>query len=103
MRLPIVPEHCDHPAHIFYLLMPSLEARTRLLAALRAQLILAVFHYLPLHLSDMGRRLGGRDGQCPVTEDVSDRLVRLPIFYQLTDDDQARVIDAVSDAWSTSQ
>ena len=100
VRMPIVPEHCGHPAHIFYVLMPTLEARTRLLASLRAQLILAVFHYLPLHLSEMGRRLGGRDGQFPVTEGVCDRLVRLPIFYQLTDDDQARVIEAVSDAWS---
>jgi len=100
VRLPIVPEHCGHPAHIFYMLMPTLEARTRLLAALREQLILAVFHYQPLHLSDMGQRLGGREGQCPVTEDVCDRLVRLPIFYQLTDDDQARVIDAVTAAWS---
>ena len=75
--------------------MPSLEARTALLAHLRARRILAVFHYLPLHLSEMGRRLGGREGQCPVTEDVSDRLVRLPLFYQLTDADQGRVIDAV--------
>ena len=100
VRMPVVPEHCGHPAHIFYVLMPSLEARTRLLASLRAQLILAVFHYLPLHLSDMGRRLVGRDGQFPVTEGVCDRLVRLPIFYSLTDDDQARVIEAVSDAWS---
>jgi dTDP-4-amino-4,6-dideoxygalactose transaminase len=100
VRLPLVPEHCGHPAHIFYVLMPTLESRTRLLAALRAQLILAVFHYLPLHLSEMGRRLGGREGQFPVTEGVCDRLVRLPIFYQLTDDDQARVIEAVTAAWS---
>jgi dTDP-4-amino-4,6-dideoxygalactose transaminase len=95
VRLPVVPEHCQHPAHIFYLLMPSLEARTRLLAYLRSRQILAVFHYLPLHLSEMGRRLGGREGQCPVTEDVCDRLVRLPLFFQLSDDDQARVIDEV--------
>lgn len=94
-RVPVVPPGCQHPAHIFYLLMPSLEARTALLAHLRARRILAVFHYLPLHLSEMGRRLGGREGQCPVTEDVSDRLVRLPLFYQLTDADQGRVIDAV--------
>ena len=94
-RLPVVPPGCQHPAHIFYLLMPSLEARTALLAHLRVRRILAVFHYLPLHLSEMGRRLGGREGQCPVTEDVSDRLVRLPLFYQLTDADQGRVIDAV--------
>ena len=94
-RLPVVPPGCQHPAHIFYLLMPSLEARSALLAHLRERRILAVFHYLPLHLSEMGRRLGGREGQCPVTEDVSDRLVRLPLFYQLTDADQARVIEAV--------
>jgi dTDP-4-amino-4,6-dideoxygalactose transaminase len=75
--------------------MPSLEARTALLAHLRERRILAVFHYLPLHLSEMGRRLGGREGQCPVTEDVSDRLVRLPLFFQLTDADQTRVIEAV--------
>ena len=96
-RLPIVPDGCEHPAHIFYLLMPSLEARTALLAHLRTRLILAVFHYQPLHLSEMGRKLGGRAGQCPVTEDVSDRLVRLPIFFQLSDDEQARVIDAVTE------
>jgi len=95
VRLPVVPADCQHPAHIFYLLLPSLAARTALLAHLRERRILAVFHYLPLHLSEMGRRLGGREGQCPVTEDVSDRLVRLPLFYQLTDADQARVVDAV--------
>jgi len=100
VRLPVVPDHCTHPAHIFYLLMPSLEARTALLAYLRQRLILAVFHYQPLHLSDMGRRLGGRDGQCPVTEEVCDRLVRLPLFFQLEDDDQARVIEAVMGATS---
>ncbi len=96
-RLPIVADGCEHPAHIFYLLMPSLEARTALLAHLRTRLILAVFHYQPLHLSEMGRKLGGREGQCPVTEDASDRLVRLPIFFQLTDDEQTRVIDAVTE------
>jgi dTDP-4-amino-4,6-dideoxygalactose transaminase len=94
-RLPMVPPECRHPAHIFYLLLPSLEARTALLAHLRERRILAVFHYLPLHLSEMGRRMGGQPGQCPVTEEVSDRLVRLPLFYQLTDDDQTRVIEAV--------
>jgi dTDP-4-amino-4,6-dideoxygalactose transaminase len=96
-RLPIVPDGCEHPAHIFYLLMPSLEARTALIAHLRTRLILAVFHYQPLHLSEMGRRMGGREGQCPVTEDVSDRLVRLPLFFQLADDEQTRVIDAVTE------
>ena len=95
VRLPVVPEHCRHPAHIFYVLMPTLEARTRFLASLRAQKILAVFHYLPLHLSDMGRHFGGRPGQCPVTEDATDRLLRLPFFTGLSESDQAEVIDAI--------
>ena len=94
-RLPLVPADCGHPAHLFYLLMPSLEARTGFIDHLRARNILAVFHYQPLHLSDVGRRLGGRDGQCPVTEDAADRLVRLPMFFQLSDEDQRIVIDAV--------
>lgn len=98
VRLPVVPDGCEHPAHIFYLLMPSLDARTRFIAHLRERLILAVFHYLPLHLSAMGRKLGGRDGLCPITEDVADRLVRLPLFFQLTDEDQARVIEAVQES-----
>jgi dTDP-4-amino-4,6-dideoxygalactose transaminase len=91
-RLPTVPEGCTHPAHIFYVMMPSLEARTALLAHLHAHRILAVFHYLPLHLSEMGRRLGGAERQYPVTEAASDCLVRLPLFYQLSDADQGRVL-----------
>lgn len=96
VRRPIVPAHCEHPAHIYYLLLPSLDARTRFLAHLRAQSILATFHYQPLHLSDMGVTFGGRAGQCPVTEDVADRLVRLPVFYQLDEVTQDRVIEAVA-------
>jgi dTDP-4-amino-4,6-dideoxygalactose transaminase len=95
VRLPIVPAHCAHPAHIFYLLMPTLERRTSLIQHLRHRQILAPFHYLPLHLSDVGRRYGGAEGQCPVTEDVADRLVRLPLFYQLSSAEQARVIEAI--------
>ena len=95
VRVPIVPEDREHPAHLFYLLMPSLEARTALIEHMKGRHILLVFHYQPLHLSEMGRRFGGGVGQCPVTEDVADRLVRLPLFYQLTDPDQARVINGV--------
>lgn len=98
LRLPIVPAGCEHPAHLFYVLAPSLDARSALITAMRALQILIVFHYQPLHLSDMGRLLGGRSGQCPVTEDVSDRLVRLPCYFQLRDDEQARVVDGLQDA-----
>lgn len=93
--LPTVPDHCEHPAHIFYLMMPSLEARTRLIAHMRALRILLVFHYQPLHVSEMGRRLGGRAGQHPVTERAADCLVRLPLFYQLTAAEQSRVIEGL--------
>ena len=81
---------------MFYVLLPSLDARQRFIAHLKSQSIHSVFHYLPLHLSDMGRKLGGTVGQCPVTEDVSDRLLRLPFYNTLTEADQAIVIEAVN-------
>jgi dTDP-4-amino-4,6-dideoxygalactose transaminase len=93
--LPFVPDHCEQSFHMYYVLLPSFDARMRLIAHLRGRGILAVFHYLPLHLSDMGRAFGGREGQCPVTEDVTDRLLRLPFYTGLTESDQAEVIDAV--------
>jgi dTDP-4-amino-4,6-dideoxygalactose transaminase len=93
--LPHVPPHCEQSFHMYYVLPPSLDARTRLIADLRERGILAVFHYLPLHLSEVGRSFGGREGQYPVTEDVSDRLVRLPFYTGLSESDQDEVIDAV--------
>jgi dTDP-4-amino-4,6-dideoxygalactose transaminase len=98
ITLPCVPPACDHPAHLFYLLLPSLEARTALIAHMRAQQVLTVFHYQPLHLSEMGRRFGGAPGQCPRTEDVADRLVRLPLYFQLGADEQSHVIRALRTA-----
>jgi dTDP-4-amino-4,6-dideoxygalactose transaminase len=93
--LPFVPLHCDQAYHMFYLLLPSLEDRQALIDHLRSHGILAVFHYLPLHLSEYGRRWGGKAGDCPVTEDVSARLLRLPFFSSLTDSEQAQVIDSI--------
>jgi dTDP-4-amino-4,6-dideoxygalactose transaminase len=95
VRLPILPPQCEPAWHMFQLVLPSLDARQRLTGHLRARGILAVFHYLPLHLSPMGRRLGGRPGDCPVTEDLSDRLLRLPFYNGLTEEAQGEVIDAV--------
>jgi dTDP-4-amino-4,6-dideoxygalactose transaminase len=96
VQQPTVPDHCEQAYHLYYLLLPTLEDRQAFIAHLKAQGILSVFHYVPLHLSDMGRRFGGYEGLCPVTEDVSDRLVRLPFYNDLTDEDQARVIDAIA-------
>ncbi len=95
VRLPIVPDYCEQAYHMFYLLMPSLEKRQALIDHLKAQGISSVFHYLPLHLSDMGRRFGGKEGDCPVTESVSNRLLRLPFYNDLTEADQARVVAAI--------
>jgi dTDP-4-amino-4,6-dideoxygalactose transaminase len=93
--LPCVPPECEQSYHMFYVLMPSLEARQRLISHLRSKGILAVFHYLPLHLSAMGRQFGGEVGQCPVTEDVSDRLLRLPFYNSLEERQQERVVEAI--------
>lgn len=95
LRLPVVPEECDLAYHLFYLLLPSLEERDALLRYLKEQNILAVFHYVPLHLSPMGRHFGYTEKDCPVTQDVSQRLVRLPFYNDLTETDQSRVIKQV--------
>lgn len=94
-RLPIVPDNCEQGYHMFYLLMPSLEERQALIAHLREHQVGSVFHYLPLHLSDMGQSFGYRAGACPVTEDVSDRLLRLPFYNDLPESDQMRVVEAI--------
>jgi dTDP-4-amino-4,6-dideoxygalactose transaminase len=75
--------------------MRSLEERQALIATLASRGILSVFHYLPLHLSPMGQKMGG--GNCPVTEQKSDRLLRLPFFNALTETQQDQVIEAVLD------
>ncbi len=95
VRLPVVPAHCEQSFHLFYMLMPSAEARKGLIRHLKDRDIHAVFHYLPLHLSPMGQRYGGSRGQCPVTESVSDRLLRLPFFFDMTEQDQDRVVEAI--------
>jgi dTDP-4-amino-4,6-dideoxygalactose transaminase len=93
--LPRVPAHCEPSHHLFYLLLPRAEDRPKLIAHLKASGILSVFHYLPLHLSEMGRKFGGVAGDCPVTEDVSDRLLRLPFYNALDRVEQGRIIDRI--------
>jgi dTDP-4-amino-4,6-dideoxygalactose transaminase len=86
---------------MYYLLMPSLEARTEFIAGLKEKGVTAVFHYLPLHLSryaesaELGAWSKERKAECPVTEDVSDRIVRLPFYTSLTEEEQGRVIRAM--------
>jgi dTDP-4-amino-4,6-dideoxygalactose transaminase len=95
IRLPVVPSYCEQSYHMFYLILPSLNCRQALIGHLKSYRILSVFHYLPLHLSDMGRQFGGKEGECPVTEYVSDRLLRLPFYNDLSEVDQQQVVAAI--------
>lgn len=97
VRLPIVPEYCEQAYHLFYLLLPTFEARQALIAHLGTRNILSVFHYLPLHLSEMGRRWGGEKSDCPVAANLSERILRLPFYDRLDESDQERVVTAVLD------
>ncbi len=97
VQLPFIPSHCEQPYHMYFMMLPSLETRQALMAHLNARDIHSVFHYVPLHLSSMGRQFGGKGGDCPVTEDLSDRLLRLPFFNDLTEEDQARVVAGLQD------
>jgi dTDP-4-amino-4,6-dideoxygalactose transaminase len=100
--LPSVPVYCEQPYHMFYMILPSLSERQALINHLKARDIYAVFHYLPLHLSDMGRSFGGREGDCPVTEDMSDRLLRLPFYNDLTEREQKVVVTAIEEFYDGS-
>lgn len=93
LRLPIIPQECRHNAHLFYVLLPSEEERDALLSHFKQKGINGVFHYVPLHQSPMGLRLGYTPGDLPVTEETSLRLVRLPLFFGLARRQQDRVID----------
>jgi dTDP-4-amino-4,6-dideoxygalactose transaminase len=93
--LPTVPDDAEHPAHIFYLLLPSLEHRTALIAHMRERMVALVFHYQPLNLSEMAQKLTARVVRMPVAEAVADRLVRLPLYLGLTDAEQDRVVSGI--------
>jgi dTDP-4-amino-4,6-dideoxygalactose transaminase len=103
VRTPVVPGHCEQAWHMYYLLMPSLEARSEFIARLKEQGVTAVFHYLPLNRSEFARAQAQQEiedrrweiAECPVTEDVANRIVRLPFYTSMTEEEQGRVIRAV--------
>ena len=97
VRLPFVPDHCDQSYHIFYMLLPDLEKRQAFIKYMKEKDILIVFHYVPLHTADMGKYFGYKEGDLPVTEEISDRLVRLPFYNSLTDIEQDKVIRSILD------
>lgn len=95
VELPIVPEGCVHNAHMYYLKCRGLEERTAFIEHLRENDVTAVFHYIPLHSAPAGRRFGRFDGEDEFTTKESERLVRLPMYYGMSDADSDKVIKAV--------
>lgn len=95
IRLPVIPEDCIHNAHMFYIITKNLEERTAFISHMREKDILAVFHYIPLHSAPAGQKFGRFDGKDEFTTPYSERLVRLPLYYGLTEEDQQKVIDSV--------
>lgn len=93
--LPFIPQYCEQSYHMFYLVLPSLELRQKLIDFLKSKEILSVFHYLPLNLSDMGQRIKGNRNGCPITENLSDKILRLPFYYSLENNDLNEVISTI--------
>lgn len=97
LRRPIVPAECVHNGHIYYVLLPDLETRTAALAELKAAGIGSVFHYVPLHASEPGRTLCRAHGDLPVTTDLSDRLIRMPLWVGMPEDTIDRAVALVAE------
>ena len=95
LTLPVVPEGCTHNAHMFYILLEDNDTRERLIAWMKEAEILAVFHYIPLHSSPAGEQFGRFHGEDLYTTLQSERLLRLPLFYNLTDNNQKTVISSL--------
>ncbi|HEU5401742.1 MAG TPA: dTDP-4-amino-4,6-dideoxygalactose transaminase, partial [Terriglobales bacterium] len=95
-RLPVVPPECEQAYHMFYVILPSSDFRDGAITHLKANGILSVFHYVPLHLSTAGRKFAARPSHCPVTEDLSSRLLRLPFYNDISVDEQERVVSSLS-------
>ncbi len=97
VKLPFVPAHCEPAYHLFYMVLPSFEERNGMIDYLKRENINSIFHYQPLHLSKMGRSFGGRVGDCPVTEDSSNNLLRLPFYNGYTAEEQNYVIQTIKE------
>ena len=95
IELPVVPKECKHNAHMFYIKTKNLEERTKLITYLKKQGVMAVFHYIPLHSAPAGLRYGSFFGEDRYTTKESERLVRLPLYYRMTKNDQLKVIEEI--------
>jgi dTDP-4-amino-4,6-dideoxygalactose transaminase len=95
IRVPVVPEDCEPAYHLYHLVLPDHETRTRVMDEMRAEGIQTTFHYVALHSSTAGKRFAARQTDCPVSADISDRLVRLPFHNALSTEDTDRVVDSL--------
>lgn len=93
IKRPFIPDNCCHNGHLFYILLENKKVRDLLLKYFKNKGILAIFHYLPLHLSPIGKKIGYRTGQLPITEELSSCLIRLPLYYGLSRIKQDMVLD----------
>jgi dTDP-4-amino-4,6-dideoxygalactose transaminase len=95
LRLPYIPPSCESNAHLFYIVLADEATRDSLMRYLKDRKINAIFHYIPLHLSPVGRAMGYGDGRFPVTESMSGRLLRLPFYFDLTREDQETIVNHI--------
>lgn len=95
VRLPYIPEHCEQAYHMFYIVLPDEETRKKLIVYLKTKKILSVFHYLPLHKSAFAKSLGLDSADCPISENVSSRLLRLPFYFNMSEEQQNYVITSI--------
>lgn len=100
LRLPSVESHCEHNGHMFYIITNTADERTELIDFLNKNNINSVFHYIPLHSSPMGRNVSANNSSLPYTEDLSKRLLRLPCYYDLTVENQNKIIDCIEEFYS---
>lgn len=98
--LPKFAPDCDSNGHLYYIITKSLDERTRLIAFLKKRGIMAVFHYVPLHSSPAGRKYGKTPGDLPVTDDYSARILRLPIYYEMRNEDIEMIVDTINRFYS---
>lgn len=94
---PYIPDYAKHNAHMFYIILPTEEKRNKVITKLKENGISAVFHYVPLHTSPMGRRLGYKKGDLPVTEEYANRLLRLPLYADMTEEENNYVINKIKE------
>ena len=97
LRLPEIPIHCQSNYHLFYVILPDRQTRDGLMQHLNRHKINAVFHYIPLHTAPMGLSFGYSEGDLPITENLSGRLLRLPIFYDITEDEVRHVVATIEE------